>query len=257
MGTAKKIIYYSLVFLGAVGIVNTLGLSLTTNFNLGTLLPGGAGLLLMLYAGLKLRRKDAPIITNALLRRIVCTIVIITVSSFVLVEGVIIYNSHGQDDVRTDFLIILGAGINGDRVSLTLKERLEKGIGYLNKYPGTTVIVSGGQGPGETVTEAEAMRRYLIAAGIEPGRIIMEDKATSTMENFLYSKEILGKEEIRDTGHIMVITNDFHMFRAKMLAKRAGFQPYGIASSTPVPVRVSSFSREYFALIKSLLMDKG
>lgn len=80
------------------------------------------------------------------------------------------------------------APLRGERVSLTLKLRLDAALEYLEHSPNTAVIVSGGKGDGENISEAEAMKRYLVSHGVDEGRIITEDKSTSTWENFKFSK---------------------------------------------------------------------
>lgn len=174
--------------------------------------------------------------------------------TFVYIEGLIVINSSADKDMPVDYLIVLGAGLKGDQISLALLERMEKSTEYLNKHSDVTVVVSGGQGIGETITEAEAMKRYLVSHGIAADRIIIEDKATSTMENFKFSREKLSMKT--NKIKVAVITNDFHLFRAKMLAKRNGFEAYGVPCKTPVSVVLNCYLREYFAVIKSYFFDK-
>ncbi|MEG6612356.1 YdcF family protein [Pseudoclostridium thermosuccinogenes] len=257
MQRLKRVFYIILLISGISGIFNTLVLLFYAGMNLGILLPGLAGIVFIAYACLKLSvYKDKAIIKSRIMRNLIKAGLIAFAVSFVLIEGLIIYNNRSQDDVRTDYLIILGAGLNGETVSLTLKQRLDKGIEYLNRYPDTKVIVSGGQGYGEDISEAEAMKRYLVNRGINPERVIMEDKSTSTMENFRFSKKLISDMENQDIDKIMIVTNDFHMLRSKMLARRNGFEPYGITCGTPISVRFNSYLREYFALIKSFLLDR-
>ncbi len=250
----KKIIYLIVFIIGVLGIIDTIALLTFTNINFGTLFPGLTGIVLIAYLYLKIFvLKGSPFIKNKILRSAVITIISLGVASFIIIESLILIGTASDKNRKTDFLIILGAGLKGDTVSLTLKERLNTGIEYLNKFPDTKVIVTGGQGFGEDITEAEAMEKYLLRAGISGERIIKEDKATSTAENFKFSKELISSQ---DKVKIMIITSDFHMLRAKMLAKRSGFEPYGITCSTPASVRLNSYIREYFALIKSYLLDK-
>jgi len=257
MKKSKPLIFWLLLIIGAIGVTNTLALSFYTSANIGTLFPGAVGGFLMLYAVFRyVIRKGSPIISNAVLRKSIVLIVVIFIISFAIVEVLIVANGNSDEMIETDYLIILGAGLRGERVSLTLMERLERGIEFLQQYPEAKVIVSGGQGRGESITEAEAMRRYLVGKGIDEERIIKEDKATSTMENMKYSKEILDKQGDKGTGDITIITSDFHMLRAKMLAKRNGLNPRGITCNTPIQVRVNCYIREYFAFIKSFFLDK-
>ena len=101
---------------------------------------------------------------------------------FCIVETPIIKNARTDRDPERPYLIVLGAAVYGDQPSLTLVRRLEGARDYLNAYPDSVAIVSGGMGPGETVTEGQAMYDWLIAAGIAPERVLIEDRATSTME---------------------------------------------------------------------------
>lgn len=249
-------LYYILMLIGVLGVLDAVLASLYTGINVGTLFPGVAGGIIIIYVYIKVWvRKGQHVIQNSIVRKLVCTLVALGIISFVFVEVLISYNGYSQEDVDVSYMIILGAGLHGGEIPLTLQERLLKGVEYLERHPDTKVIVSGGKGFGESITEAEAMERYLISKGIEAQRILKEDKATSTMENFVFSKQLLQKVEGKEITRIVVITSDFHMLRAKLLARRVGFEPYGITCGTPVSVIVNSHIREYFALIKSLLAD--
>lgn len=257
MSRNKPLIFWLMIAIGTAGVLNTLALSFFTNINIGTVIPGAAGGFIIIYAIIRYGiRKGMPLVSNRMLRRIFSAAIILFAVSFIAIEGLIIADGNSHDKVKTDYLIILGAGLRGETVSLTLMERLEKGVGYLKEYPDAKVIVSGGQGRGESITEAEAMRRYLVRKGIGEERIIKEDRATSTMENIKFSKEILEKQKNGNTTNVMIITSDFHMMRAKMLAARNGLKPYGVACYTPVSVRLNCYIREYLAVIKSLLLDR-
>lgn len=128
-------------------------------------------------------------------------------------------------------------------------------MAYLNENPQTKILLSGGQGEGESITEAAAMERFLTKHGIEGTRIIKEEKSTSTYENFKFTREILREIDGRESIKIMIITSDFHMFRAKFLAKQQGFISYGISAETPKFEALRYWTREYFAVIKSLAID--
>lgn len=254
---ANKLINIILIVIGSLGIADTLALMFYTNINVGTLFPGITGLFLVAYGILKETvYKNRLIIKNNLLRILFQAGVAIFLISFIFIEAFIICNSKSEDNVKADYLVILGGGIKGETVTLSLKERLDKGIYYLKDNPDIKVIVTGGKGIGEDISEAEAMKVYLIKNGISPARIIVEDKSTSTMENFKFSKKVLENYDNKKLYKIMIITNDFHMFRSKMLAQRNGFEAYGITCSTPISVRLNSYIREYFALIKSIILDR-
>lgn len=175
---------------------------------------------------------------------------------FAAVEGIIIMNSMQDYNGKCDYLIILGAGVNGSVPSAALYNRLNKGLEYLKSHPGTKVILSGGQGPREDITEAEAMRRYLVENGISGKDMIIEDRSTDTLENIKFSKMIIEKTDNRGTINLAIVTNGFHVFRSLMIARRQGFEAFGLASKTPPSVLLKCYIREYFALIKSFMVDR-
>lgn len=183
-------------------------------------------------------------------------LLIILLIQFLAVEALIISSGKSNTENKTDYLIILGAGIKGEVISLSLKERLAAGFQYLQQYPDMLVVVSGGQGRGEDIPEAEAMKRFLVAKGIDESRILVEASSTSTMENFSYSKKIIEQKTGKAVTEITYITNSFHILRSGMLARRNGFDAYAISCKTPVQVTVQMHIREYFALIKSFIIDR-
>lgn len=159
-----------------------------------------------------------------------------------------IYGAHDTVDYKEDILIVLGAGVHGETPTNPLVKRLDAAVEYLNKNKKSYVIVTGGQGPQEDVTEAFAMEKYLIENGISADRIIKEEQATSTSENYSYSKEII--DERFANASIAVITNDFHIYRSKKLAHIAGIEVSTLHADTPASGRVSMYFRELLAVLK-------
>lgn len=156
-------------------------------------------------------------------------------------------------DGSNDHVIVLGAKVkpNGEP-TLSLKSRLDKAVDYLEQYEHVQVIVSGGQGADEPATEASVMANYLMDAGIDPLRIQLEEKSTSTYENLLYSKELLpeGVEEVT------IISNDFHLTRAKYLANVVGLEVDVLGAPTPKSVEIQYLIRERLALLKTYIFGK-
>jgi uncharacterized SAM-binding protein YcdF (DUF218 family) len=189
-------------------------------------------------------------------KKIVIIVLIAAVLQFALVESVLVFNGRSDKETATDFLIILGAGLKGEIPSPILYGRLEAGVNYLQKYPGTKVVVSGGQGRGEDITEAQAMYKYLVSKGIAEDRILIEDRSTSTMENFTYSKRLIEQNTGKSVSEVTFVTSNFHVFRAKMLADRNNLKSYAISCKTPVSVTIQLYIREYMALIKSFVVDR-
>ena len=168
---------------------------------------------------------------------------------FCIVEIPIVKNARTDPDAECPYLIVLGAAVYGDRPSLTLVRRLEGALDYLNQYPGSTAIVSGGMGKGEDITEAQCMRDWLVAMGISPERIIMEDKATSTMENLEYSFKLIRQRGDEPDGNVTILSSSYHLYRAKQMAKMQGVEAAGYAASPGNPVlALNFFIREAFGV---------
>ncbi|WP_108669084.1 YdcF family protein [Peribacillus acanthi] len=151
-----------------------------------------------------------------------------------------------EADENTEFLIVLGARVNGTVPSLALQYRIDTAAEYILEHPSVMVIASGGQGSGEDISEAEAIKRGLIEQGVENHRIIKEDKSTNTVENIKFSKKLIpdGLEK----G--MIVTNDFHLFRSKMIAQDLDVKLNGLPAKTPLVAIPKSYSREYLAITK-------
>lgn len=154
-----------------------------------------------------------------------------------------------KDSEGADCVIVLGCQVQGEIPSYMLQDRLAVAKRLLDENPSAVCIVSGGQGNREYITEAEAMRRWLVKRGIDDSRIIMEDKATSTKENLLYSAEIVKEREIG--GHLVVVTNEFHQYRADIFAKRAGLSVGHASAKTSTRLILNYWIREWLGLVKA------
>lgn len=177
----------------------------------------------------------------------------IFVVSIILIEGLILYEGQKMDSLEVDYVIVLGARLYGDRPSPALIERLDIAKKYLQANPNVKVIVSGGQGEDEYIPEAHAMKTYLINQKIDEERVIIEDRSRNTLENLKFSLE---KIEYKAKTKIMIATNKHHIFRSKMIARRLGFEAYGLPAKIPPTVIIQSYIREYFAVIKSFCFDR-
>jgi len=169
---------------------------------------------------------------------------------FIFVEIPVISSAHTDSNADAEYLIVLGAGVNGDKPSLSLKNRIDAAYDYLQQYPESIAIVSGGKGIGENISEADCMYNELTAMGISADRVIKEDKATSTRENFEYSFNIirsLGKDPEETTAFV---SSEYHLYRAKLIATGLGVENIkGVAAHTTYPVLMTNyFIREAFAI---------
>ena len=162
--------------------------------------------------------------------RVVVILTCVGLAYFCFVEAFIIKNASTDKDPERDYIIVLGAAVYGDQPSLTLVRRLEGARDYLLACPDSVAIVSGGMGPGETVTEAQAMRDWLTANGIPAERVLMEPKATSTMENLQFSFDIIRSRGGEPDGHVAIVSSAYHLYRAKLMAKNMGVDAAGVAA---------------------------
>lgn len=169
---------------------------------------------------------------------------------FAVPETCVVRAAAGEPGYEARYLIVLGAGVRGDTPSLSLQNRLDTALKYLREHPGCTAVVSGGQGEDENVSEARAMYDFLTTAGIDPGRVLMEDRSTSTMENLIFSCEILRDLGVEPSeAEIAVLSSEYHLYRAQYLARGMGLELHGVAARTSNPVlMVNYFIREAFAV---------
>ncbi len=182
---------------------------------------------------------------------IATVIVAIGFCVFILVEGTIVYYSHKDAEAGADYVIVLGAQVRGTTITKSLKKRLDTAVEYLEDNPQTLVIVSGGQGAGEDITEAEAMRIYLQSKGIAPERIIKEERSTNTAENIRYSKLLIEGE----APGLVIVTNGFHVFRAVSIAKKQGLpQAQGLAAPSDRILTLNYYIREAAGVLKDFLV---
>lgn len=179
--------------------------------------------------------------------------------AFLVLEAVVIAGGRSELKKDPDVVLILGCKIWGEEPSPALQRRLDTALDYLSglEDSGCTplVVVSGGKGADEPISEAQSMADYLIGQGIDPARILLEDQSTNTASNLKNTKVLLEREGL-EQPHLTIVSNGFHLTRVRMLADR-----YGVDCSTlsaPMPdwsSRIYSTLREAPALIKSFLMD--
>ncbi|MEH6939197.1 YdcF family protein [Bacillus sp. JJ664] len=202
--------------------------------------------------------KKAKISGNRMFKvisQITAVIYSIFLISFFIIESFIILEAKASkkvDSKNIDFVIILGAGLHGDIPSKTLETRLEAGKQFLLKNKNLPVIVSGGQGEGETISEAKAMGRYLTNKGIAENRIYYESESTTTYENLKFSKQIIKQLGVTEPT-VLIVTNDYHIVRAKMIGKELGLESFGLGGKSPILVRINYFIREYFGIVKTII----
>lgn len=177
---------------------------------------------------------------------------------FIGIEAAIIsYPKYNEK--KDDYIIVLGAGLDeGKTPNLILRDRLDTAIKCFNENP-TYIVLSGGQGPDEFVSEAQAMSEYMQENGIDKKNIIIEDKSTNTNENIKYSKEKIEEHSHKslDQVSVKIVTTDYHALRSSILAKKNGYANFDNYSSSTLWYFIPpTHIREACGVVKSILFDK-
>ena len=144
-----------------------------------------------------------------------------------------------------DYIIVLGAGIKGRRVTPLLAARIDKGIDVLKNNPHAVLIMSGGMGRGEDIPEGEAMASYAMEKGINQDQILIEDQSKNTKENLLFSSQLMTIDHPR----IALVTTSYHVFRALILAKNLNIRCIGFGAATKWYFTLNAFIREFIGYL--------
>lgn len=163
--------------------------------------------------------------------------------------------SSSDEAQPVDVVVVLGAGLKHGRATPTLERRIDAAARYLLTHPDLPVVACGGVSPGQNVSEAETIRNGLVARGISRDRILLEDRSTSTEENLRFARSLLSAPSSGARPRALITTSNFHLARAKLIARRAGFDPFGLPASTPWYNLPNSAARETLAIFKSTLID--
>lgn len=191
---------------------------------------------------------------KAWIKRTICILTALGLAYLIVVEVPIVGAASGDGDKEYDYIIVLGAAVHGDTPSLSLVERMSAARDYMQAHPQTIAIVSGGQGSDENVSEAAAMTAWLTDNGIDKSRIIAEDKATSTLENLEYSFNIIRQRGDDPNDSCAVVTSEYHIYRAKLLAQSLDVSVGSVAARTTyVPIMINYFIREAFGVTYQLI----
>lgn len=180
-----------------------------------------------------------------LLRRIFTVCLCIGLTIVAVTEGLIIHASFGSPEQNVDYVLVLGAKVRPTGPSASLWDRIYAAADYLEAHPDTIAIVSGGQGDDEPWTEAGIMSAELIDLGIDPERIWVEDRATSTWENLQFSLALIEAETGQRPEKLGVLSSEYHLFRASLFTKSCGVEFVGIPARTSrVSQMLNHFMRE-------------
>ncbi|MBE5785187.1 MAG: YdcF family protein [Clostridiales bacterium] len=250
-------IRWAFILLGILGIGDTILVSAYSNINFGTLMPMILGMPLLLI-GLFYGKITAFFASSSLgmwLRWLLITAYAVFFVLFLFCAALMYREGHAVPPADADAVIVLGCGIRGDRVSLTLAKRLDSAIAYAQENPSALIVVSGGMGAGEYISEAEAMRRYLTEKGVAEERILMEDRSASTYENFIFSKKLLD-ERLSEDASLIFVTTRFHVFRSERIARSLGIHAEGIGADGVGWLTPNDYLRETAAIVYYFLAGR-
>ncbi|GLC80138.1 YdcF family protein [Lacrimispora brassicae] len=247
---------------------------LTTSFSLIWLLFAGICILLPLgWEAYGKHKEKVPLWIPVSVITMCCTGILV----FMVVEVLVFTGVAVRDTSNLDYVIVLGARVKETGVSKSLKKRLDKAIEYVDNNPSTILVLSGGQGEDEPVSEAAAMRDYLVFNGVKEEQLILETRSTSTVENIAYSRVAIEDDQAERKAHrqnnpifmepgtfeevpdkpikIGVLTSDFHVFRAQQIGKKWGIPDiYGISCGSDPILFVHFCVRECVAILKDKLV---
>lgn len=168
----------------------------------------------------------------------------------IFLECLVISAMGARAPAGMDYLVVLGASVYADGPSPALTRRVNAVMDCLDEHPDAVIIASGGQGASEPVSEAQCIRDELVRRGVDPGRILLEDRSTDTRENIAFSKALMG----RDDAAVAIVTNNYHMWRSLRLARNAGLtNVHGIAAEYTGPTLFHFMVREAVSIVVSTL----
>lgn len=180
----------------------------------------------------------------AQIRIFITAVLSVSWTAALMIGAKIVCAMKRRDMEEADYVIVLGAQVRGTKITNSLMRRLDCAYSYLVEHPGTKAVVSGGQGKGEAVTEAQAMAEYLTERGISASRILKEEQSVSTLENLRFSMGYMEPD-----AKAAVVTSDFHLYRALLLGRRLGYRNLtGIAATSNPVLFLNYLVREILAV---------
>jgi len=184
-------------------------------------------------------------------RRVLLALLAAGFALFAVLETMVVRGARADTtDAPVGAVIVLGAGVNGETPSLSLRTRINAAAEYLKAHPGVPAILSGGQGEGEWISEAECMRRALVRLGVDKDRLHLEERSTSTRENLRYSRALLEQLGIDPMQRIALVTSDYHLCRARLMwgGEMAAVPAHMPSSPYFLGLTVNYYIREAFGL---------
>lgn len=233
--------WLSLTAFAALGLV--LGFAVV-GYRFSGLICFGIAALIVCYKLLRMlakkHRKAAKVLRSILTACVALGLVIVIATGAVIAVA-----SFGSPEADCSYVVVLGAAVHGQTPSLSLSWRLDAAYDYLTAHPGTVAVLSGGQGADEDISEAQCMYNVLTSRGIDPSRLYLEEKSTSTEENLAFSLELLEERTGSRPSEIGIVSSEYHLYRAGLFAGAVGVDSVGIPAKTQwLSLRLNYFLRE-------------
>ncbi len=192
------------------------------------------------------------------IRRVLLSLAAAGCLCFALLFAAVMLGAHDQVEGDPQTMVVLGCQVKPWGPSILLQDRLDEALAYWQEHPDVTVVVSGGQGPDEPFTEAQAMAGYLLSQGVPEEQLLLEEESHNTIQNLRNAKQLLEEKGHTMEDGVVIVSNGFHLTRARMLAGRVGYENVSTlaAPSSHWPSRLKMYIREPLALVKSFVLDR-
>lgn len=226
-----------LFFIGVFGFV-------FPGYSFSALVCAGILALMIAYKFLAYLARRNPKLSKTL-SRILTVCLCIGLLLAAVTEFFIVRASFGDPQESCQYVVVLGAKVRHDGPSVSLRDRINAAYAYLSAHPDVICIASGGQGADEPMSEARCIYNHLVEMGIDPSRIWLEEHSTSTWENLNFTLDLIEEKTGIRPDKLGIISSEYHMFRAGLMAEKCGITPVGVPAVTSlVSQRVNHFLRE-------------
>lgn len=189
--------------------------------------------------------KKRSVLTAKVLRTVFSSLICIFLAVVLVTLSLVVRVSFGAESTNCQYVVVLGAKVNGTIPSRSLAERIDAAYDYLQKHPDVHAVLSGGQGPDEGISEAQCMYERLTQMGIPSQRLWIEDRSTSTWENLIFSLDLIEEKTGSRPKTLGIVSSEYHLFRADMVGRACGVSTQGIPAQTKwLSLRINNYLRE-------------
>lgn len=185
------------------------------------------------------------------LRFAVIILLLIGIACFLAAELPVLADCRGNGNTAAPYLIVCGAGVHGSTPSLSMTDRLQAALMWLDANPAGKAVLTGSQGPGENLSEARAMFDWLTSRAVDPDRLLLEEQANNSLQNLQYSLARIAQDGGDPTGRVAILSSEYHLHRLGWMAERLGCHPLLVAAkTTKASLFINYAIREAFAMWK-------